>query len=83
MEFLEIVSLLTGWHFGIFHNAAGVRIGDWVDLLRVGFCVDCVYDCADRDFWRSDVRMAVSGMYYRADQRRAASVSGNCRAIFV
>ncbi len=48
----------------------------------LAFCIDCVYHCTDSDIRRSHIGLAFSGMYHFHDQRRTASLSGHCGAIY-
>lgn len=69
VELLEAAHLFAGWHNGIFHGPADdFRIGGSI-FLSVGLCYDYFYYCAEADFRRSCVRLAIPGVHYAVSKR--------------
>lgn len=81
MEFLETVSLFSGWDHGVFHGAADDCLGGGSAVLPVGLCHDYFHYCAEADFRRPCVRLAVPGVYYAVPQRRSVLLYRDFRAV--
>ena len=81
MVFLEIISLLDRWNYGFFHSTVGFCRLYGCAVLPGRLRVYYFYHCQKNVVWRSHFGLAVFGVYYLFDQRRAAFLPGNCGAI--
>ena len=77
MEFLETIPIFPGRHYRFFYGAFDVCIRYWRSLLLHCIFDDRIYYRQKVDFWRSRVRMAIAGLHYIDDQRRAILLYGN------
>ena len=81
MELLEAVSIFSGLNCGLFHIAADAGFRCRGAFLPAGFCDDYIHHCEKTDLRRPGVGLALPGVYYTDDQRRAVFLHRNFGAV--
>ena len=81
MVLLEALYIFPGRDHLLYDCAAGIR-SFYGSCFLPGFVwADHLYDHKESNFWRSDLRMAITRMYYFTDQRCTAVLPWNCRRV--